>query len=309
LLYPLVAFHPWGHFFILIMSNVAKPIYRHFTKAELEREYSPSSCIPDIHVFLQEYAARSQVARQNCKVITGIQYGARADETLDFFPAASPNAPLEVFIHGGYWQALSKNESSFAAPDIVQNGVAFVALNYALAPKVNLDEIVRQCRAALAWLYQNADELGFDRQRIFISGSSAGAHLAAMVTATDWEREYALPNNLIKGCAAVSGVFDLEPIRFTYVNDPLQLDADAARRNSPLFLRPFVLTELIVCWGDNETSEFKRQSREFAAAWEAREVLEMRGYNHFNVILKLGDATMPLGQAVLRQIGADKREN
>ena len=291
------------------MPELEPPIHRHFTKAELEREYSPSSCIPEINVFLQEYAERSQVARQNCKVITGIRYGASADETLDFFPAASPNAPLEIFIHGGYWQALSKNESGFAAPDIVQNGVAFVALNYSLAPKVKLDEIVRQCRAALAWLYQNADEIGFDRQRIFISGSSAGAHLAAMVTATNWQRDFGLPNSLIKGCAAVSGVFDLEPIRFTYINAPLHLDTEAARRNSPLFLRPLVPTELIVCWGDNETSEFKRQSREFAAAWEAREIFEMRGHNHFDVILKLGDATTPLGQAVLRQIGADKPEN
>ncbi len=286
-----------------------KLVYRHFTQTELEREYSPSSCIPDINVCLREYAERSQVARQCCKVITDIRYGASAEETLDFFPAASPHAPLEVFIHGGYWQALSKNESSFAAPDFVRHGVAFAALNYALAPKATLDEIVRQCRAALAWLYQHADELGVNRQRIFVSGSSAGAHLAVMVTATNWQHDFGLPDHLIKGCTAVSGVFDLEPIRFTYVNDPLQLDAEAARRHSPLFLRPRVPTELIVSWGDNETSEFKRQSREFAAAWEAREVLEMRGYNHFDVILKLGDATTPLGQAVWRQIGADRSEN
>jgi len=287
------------------MSNNANPIYRHFTKAELEREYSPSSCVPDINVFLQKYAERSQAARQSCKVITGIRYGASADETLDFFPAASANAPVEVFIHGGYWQALSKDESSFAAPDFVQNGVAFVALNYSLAPKVDLDEIVRQCRHAIAWLYQNANDLGFDKKRIFISGSSAGAHLAAMVTATNWQRDFGLPNSLIKGCTAVSGVFDLEPLRFTYLNDPLQLDAETVRRHSPLFLRPGVPTDLIVSWGDNETAEFKRQSREFAAAWEAREVFEMSGHNHFDVILKLGEATTPLGQAVFRQIGAN----
>jgi len=278
-------------------------IYRHFTKAGLEREYSPSSCIADINIFLREYAERSQVARQNCKVITDIRYGASSDETLDFFPTSSPDAPVEIFIHGGYWQGLSKNESAFAAPDFVRHGVAFVALNYSLAPKVNLDEIVRQCRHSIAWLYQNADALGFDQNRLFISGSSAGAHLAAMVAATDWERDYALPDNLVKGCAAVSGVFDLEPIRFTAVNAPLQLNAETARRNSPLFLRPVVPTKLIVCWGNNETSEFKRQSREFAEAWEASEVFEMRGYNHFDVILKLGDAATLLGQAVLRQIG------
>ena len=292
-----------------MMAAGEKLVYRHFTQAELEREYSPSSCIPDINVFLREYAERSQVARQRCKVITDIRYGVSAEETLDFFPAASPHAPLEVFIHGGYWQALSKSESSFAAPDFVSHGVAFAALNYALAPKATLDEIVRQCRAALAWLYQHADELGFNRQQIFISGSSAGAHLAVMVTATNWQRDFGLPDHLIKGCTAVSGVFDLEPIRFTYVNEPLQLDAEAARRHSPLFLRPCVPTELIVSWGDNETSEFKRQSREFAAAWNAREVLEMRGYNHFDVILQLGDTTTPLGQAVLQQIGADRYEN
>jgi arylformamidase len=291
------------------MTNNTNPVYRNFTKAELEREYSPSSCVADINVFLQEYLERSRMARQNCKVITGIRYGASEDEALDFFPAASPSAPLEVFIHGGYWQGLSKNEASFAAPDFVQNGVAFVALNYALAPKVDLDEIVRQCRRSIAWLYQNADDLGFDKNRIFVSGSSAGGHLAAMVTATNWQRDFGLPENLIKGCAAVSGIFDLEPIRLTYVNDPLQLDAETARRNSPLFLRPHIPTPMIVCWGDNETSEFKRQSQEFAAAWKAHEAFEMSGYNHFDVIWQLGNTATRLGQAVMRQIGVGRHEN
>lgn len=288
------------------MSTGENFIYRQFTQAELEREYSPSSCVPDINVFLYEYAERSQLARQRCNVIAGLQYGSHAEETLDFFPAASPQAPLEVFIHGGYWQALSKDESSFAAPDFINHGVAFAALNYTLAPQADLDEIVRQCRAALAWLYQHARELGFDRNRVFISGSSAGAHLAAMVAATNWQRDFGIPDNLIKGCAAVSGVFDLEPIRFTYINAPLQLEAEVARRNSPLFLQPIIPTDLIVCWGENETAEFKRQSREFAAAWKAREVFEMPGHNHFDVILKLGDATTLLGQAVLRQIGISR---
>ncbi|MCG3117940.1 MAG: hypothetical protein ALAOOOJD_00065 [bacterium] len=283
------------------------PVYRSFTHAELEREYSPSSCVADINIFLQEYAERSRLARQTCAVQADLSYGAGPEETLDFFPAASANASVEVFIHGGYWQALSKNEASFAAPDFVRAGAAFVALNYALAPQVNLAEIVRQCRAALAWLYQNAASLGFDRERIFVSGSSAGAHLAAMVTATNWQHDYGLPNDLIKGCAAVSGVFDLAPIRLTYVNAPLHLDAESARRHSPLFLRPCVATPLIVCWGENETAEFKRQSREFAAAWgnagNPCEVFELAGYNHFDVICKLGDPATRLGQAVRRQIG------
>jgi arylformamidase len=293
------------------MNNDLNPIYRHFSKTELDREYSPSSCIADINVYLQAYTERSRMARASCAIIADIQYGISSDETLDFFPAPSKNAPLEVFIHGGYWQGLSKNESSFAAPDFVRAGVAFAVLNYALAPKVNLDEIVRQCRAAVAWLYQNADQLGFDRNRIFVSGSSAGAHLAAMVTATRWSgdigtRDLGLPNDLVKGCAAVSGVFDLEPIRFTYVNDPLYLDAESARRNSPLFLRPTVPTRLLVCWGDNETAEFKRQSREFAEAWgnagNPCELFELAGFSHFDVIFALGDTTTRLGQAVMRQI-------
>ena len=285
----------------------AQTIYRNFTKAELEREYSPSSCIRDIKVYLREYVKRSRAARQRCAVKTDIAYGSQAEETLDFFPAASKKAPLQIFIHGGYWQGLSKEESSFAAPDFVRAGCAFVALNYALAPHVTLDEIVRQCRAAVAWLYHHAAQVGFDPNRIFVSGSSAGAHLAVMATATNWQRDFGLPDNLIKGCTAVSGLFDLEPIRFTYVNDPLQLDAESARRNSPMFLRPVVPAPLIVCWGDNETAEFKRQSLEFAAAWHAHEVFEMRGYNHFDVIFKLGDASTPLGQAVWRQIGVARK--
>lgn len=290
-------------------ANGTKGIYRSFTKAELEREYSPSSCIPDINVFLRAYAERSRAARESCRMIANIPYGPHTDEIFDFFPAVSKNAPLQIFIHGGYWQALSKNDSSFAAPDFVRAGIAFVTLNYSLAPQAALDEIVRQCRAATAWLYRNAEQLGFAKNRIFVSGSSAGAHLAAMVAATNWQRDYNLPNGLVKGCTAVSGVFDLEPIRFTDVDAPLLLDAETARRNSPLFLRPIVPAKLIVCWGDNETAEFKRQSLEFAAAWEnvenATEVFEMAGYNHFDVILALGDTTTALGQAVMRQMGVD----
>jgi arylformamidase len=282
-------------------------IWRGFSQAELDREYSPSSCIPDIMVELRRYTQMSVAARQALPNFRTLGFGPHQDEVLDFFPARKPNAPLHVFIHGGYWQELSKDESCFAAPNFVAHGAAFAAINYTLAPQASVAEIVRQCRAALAWLFGHAAELGVDPARITVSGSSAGGHLVAMVLATDWGGQFGLPGDLVKGGCAVSGIFDLEPISLTYVNAPLRLDVRTAREVSPLHRLPAAPVPLILSFGDNETAEFKRQTGEYAAAWIGRDYpltfVPMRGFNHFDVILELNNPASALFRAVATQMG------
>ena len=277
-----------------------------FTQAELDREYSPSSCIPDIMVEIAKYVAESARAKQLLPNFRTLAFGPHKDEVLDFFPADRAHAPLHVYIHGGYWQELSKDESCFAAPNFVAHGAAFAVINYTLAPHATLDEIVRQCRAALVFLHANAAGLGFDPNRITVSGSSAGGHLVAMVMATDWSA-FGAPADLVKGGCAVSGVFDLEPLRLTYINAPLHLDAISARRNSPLHHLPSTPLPLIVSFGDNETAEFKRQTGEFAAAWIARDYpvsfVPMPGFNHFDVILELNNPASPLFRSLAAMMG------
>lgn len=286
-------------------------IYSTFDQSALDREYSPSSCIDDRDIYLDEYARASEAARsaalQDNACETDLRYGEGAEETLDLFlPAGAAPAPLHVFIHGGYWQLLSKDESCFAAPMFQQHGSYFAALNYTLAPHQTLTGIVEENRRAIAWLYANADKWGFDRDRIYLSGHSAGAHLAMMMLVTDWSR-LGLPTELIKGVCAISGVFDLEPVRLSYVNDVVGMSTNEAEQNSPILHDIINRCPIIFTYGDNETGEFKRQTDEYEAklldAGIPVTASEIADRNHFDVILDLADEDTWLSRQVLSQMG------
>ena len=287
------------------------PIYPSFDQATLDREYSPSSCVDDVNVYIYEYARASREARKagiaNGSCLCDLSYGADNDEQLDLFiPATTDSSPLHIYIHGGYWQELSKNESAFAATTFQEHGSFFAAINYSLAPQVSLTEIVAQNRRAIAWLYQQSVRWGFNRDRIYLSGSSAGAHLAMMMLVTDWE-QYDLPKDVIKGVSAVSGVYDLEPIRLSYVNDALGLDRNEAIANSPIHQKIRNECPVILAYGDNETAEFKRQTDEYKEfltnSVDAVIFDEIKGKNHFDVIMDLANSESWLCQQVLRQMG------
>jgi len=289
-------------------------IYSTFDQVELDREYSPSSCIDDINVFLDAYASVSSqvknVALAEGSCIQNLAYGSKADEQLDLFkPATAQAAPLHIYIHGGYWRALSKDDSAFAAPMFQQHGSFFAALDYTLAPNATLTQIVRQNRLAISWLFQNADNLGFDRNRIHLSGSSAGAHLAVMMLLTDWSR-YGLPQDVIKGVCAVSGIYDLEPIQLSYVNEPLGMSAREAAENSPMGKALRNHCPVILAYGDNETSEFKRQTNEYrdflSESAETTSFREIENRNHFDVIMDLMHSDSWLAQQVLSQMAISR---
>lgn len=294
------------------LNNQMTAIYRNFDKKMLEREYSPSSCVDDYMVHVDEYVSASEAARRLASAVDlaryDVAYGPLDSQRLDLFlpkPVAAP-APVQCFMHGGYWQELSKSYSSFAAPLFQYHGCAFAAFGYSLAPSRRLSDIVEECRTALAWLHRNAEWLNIDKERIFLSGSSAGAHLAMMLYTTDWEKR-GLPGDIVKGVCAVSGIYDLEPIRLTYVNDKLSMDEEEAALNSPLSRRPSALTPVISAWGDNETGEFKRQSLALAEKLERDgaplECMEIAGRNHFDVIMDLADGDSWLGRSILSQMG------
>lgn len=285
-------------------------IYANFDQATLDREYSPSSCVDDINDFLNEYERLSNIARQdalrqnNCHL--DLKYGPGDNETLDLFtPDNAAPGPLQVFIHGGYWQLLSKDESCFAAPFFQRHASWFAALNYTLAPQQTLTGIVDENRRAIAWLYESAAQFGYDRDRIYLSGSSAGAHLAIMMLTTDWST-YGLPHDAIKGVCALSGIYDLEPIRLTYVNDKVGLNNAEAAANSPARLALNNVCPLIMAYGDNETSEFKRQTDVYRELLETSgfsvEFKEIENRNHFDIVFDLMDCNTWLSRQVLRQM-------
>jgi arylformamidase len=267
--------------------------WRSLSDAEREREYSPSSCIGgDYRSYLDDYAEGSALARR-AHPPEVLRYGPAERQTIDLFvPAGVSRPPVLVFFHGGYWQELSKQESAFAAPQCLARGIAYAAVDYTLAPRATLAAIVTECRAALAALS--------GRGLLVVAGSSAGAHLAAMVAGEG-----------ASGAVLVSGLYELEPLIGTSINTALGLDAVGARSNSPLRMPLAGFPPSLVCWGENETDQFKRQSGAFAAALQAAgrpcTAFECAGCNHFDVILDLADPATELGRHTLDLIQSMRR--
>jgi len=286
-------------------------IYRHIAdKPTLEREYSPSSCVDNLNVFLDAYTTKSAAVRAAHPPVEH-RYGASDAEVLDLFAAparAGALRPLLIYIHGGYWQELSKNEHAFPAVALNRNGISYIAVNYGLAPQATLDEMVERCRRAVAWIAQHSAALGVDASAIHVAGSSAGGHLSAMTALADWSR-YGLAASPIRSVILLSGVYDLRPLPLTYINDAVRMSPTDALRNSPLLLidTAGAFPPALVAVGDNEPSELRRQSGEFADAIGRRGgVVQYHvapGRNHFDLPFDLGDESTPFGAMTLRHMG------
>ena len=280
----------------------------------LNQEYSPSSCIEDINVYIQQYIEQSHSAKSRADALeqlhADLPYGDRKTQGLDLYlPIGPSQRKLMVYIHGGYWQELSKEESSFAATNYQQHGFHFAVLDYTLAPDASLTAIVEENRRAIAWLYQNAARFGYDPEQIYISGSSAGAHLAMMMLQTQWS-EYieGYQGSIVKGLCAVSGIYDLQPLLPSYVNDALKMDVDEAKANSPIFRSAPKSVPIVMAVGDIETSEFKRQSQMMTEKL-LEQGLEVQfkvigERNHFDVILDLADPSSWLFQQTVKLMTA-----
>lgn len=283
-------------------------LYRNFqTQAELDAQYDVEKSVPDFMVYARHYIDESRLARHRLKCELDVPYGQTRDEHVDIFPAAQRKAPILIFIHGGYWRMLSSKEFSCVALGPVAAGVALVNVNYSLCPKVGIDEITRQARAAVAWTYRNAESFGGDRDRIYVTGHSAGGHLTAMCLNTDWPGEYGLPDDIIKGAMPVSGLFDIEPIRYTLMQPLLQFNGDEVARNSPVRHVRRNATPMLCTWGGDEPAEFARQSTEYAQAWSLAgnrvEVWSQPGANHFTAIYGFEDPKSELCRRLFRLMG------
>jgi arylformamidase len=227
-------------------------IFRGYDKKALDAEYNNRVKVKDALDWVARYGAESARVRAELPMKFDVAYGPHHDERLDVFAAArSGPAPIQLFIHGGYWHRLDKADFSFVARAFRPAGALTVVVNYALIPAVDMDALVRQVRSAIAWVHRNARELGGDPDRIFVTGHSAGGHLVGMLLATDW-RTFGAPADVLKGGCGVSGLYDLEPIRLCYLNDVLALTPESARRNSPLALTPPRPTPLILTDGGDE---------------------------------------------------------
>ncbi len=280
-------------------------LYRNFaTTDDLDAEYNLAARVPESAEIASRWAQESAHARKSLDCALGVRFGPTVEEYVDIFPAkGNADAPVHMFIHGGYWRRFGARDFSFIAPKLVEAGVTVVISNYALCPKVSVGEIVRQSRAAVASLHDHIADYGGDPNRITISGHSAGGHLAAMMMATDWTGDYGRPADLVKGACPISGVFDLEPIPYTYLQPYVQVTWGDVRRLSPIHLIPDDAPQITVAVGGAETDEFVRQSRTFHEAWCARglnaDFLEIEGRNHFDILDGFGDPDSALFHTVM----------
>ncbi len=273
-------------------------LYRDFTsQEEIDAHYSVLSNVPDADDRIRGWAERSAEAARRLECRLDVRYGPTVAEYCDIYPAGA-GAPVHVFLHGGYWRRFSARDHAFVVPQLVAAGVSVVMVNYALCPAVSLDEIVRQVRAAVAWTYGHAAEFGADPTRLTLSGHSAGGHLTAMALLTDWVGDYALPADIIKGAVAISGLYDLGFLPYCYVQPKVQATWDQVARLSPLFHLPEAAPPLLVAVGGDEPDEFRRQSRDFHAAWHAAHLpgdfLEVPGKHHLSVLEELESADREL---------------
>ena len=283
-------------------------VFGGYTQAELDLQYNNRARMPQFTEYFAEWEEWSAETQRKLPARLDVAFGDDPAETLDIFPAEQPNAPVQIMIHGGYWYSLDKKHDSFVAEGFRPHGITTVVINYGLAPEYGMDEIVRQNRAACAWVWHNAAELGIDRNRIYTVGQSAGGHLVAMMMATDWPAFSAgLPADLIKGGTSISGIYDMEPIRLCYLNDKVGMSEEVANRNSPILQTYPSAAPLMFVSGDIESDEYARQAEVMMALWEKLGYpsfhLQLPGYNHFTMANLLRQPDSALTRAVLSQMG------
>ena len=277
---------------------------------QLEAQLNPRITIKN-HRELTEAANRASAAYRARARNTNfdVAYGAMPREKMDLFLPDNPkDAPVEMFIHGGYWRSRDKEEYSYLAEQITAAGAISAIVDYELCLKVTVDEIVREMRACCAWLYRNIAQYGGSPDRIHLCGNSAGGHLVGMLLATHFPSFATdLPENLVKSAVPISGVFDCAPVVDISINAEIGLTPEMARRNSPILMKPAVKCPIVAAVGGAESDEFRRQSRAFVEAWKPYgmpiEYLEAAGKNHTTVVSETSVRGNPLMEARLRLLG------
>ncbi|WP_406633003.1 alpha/beta hydrolase [Amycolatopsis sp. WGS_07] len=272
---------------------------------DVDQDYSAQATVTEAEfdAVMARYRSASEAAVAGLDGHPDLAFDPLSDERLDVW-GISPGQlrPVVLAIHGGYWRMLSRHDTAFMAKALADAGIATVVPDYTLTPAAPLEEIVRQVRAAVAWVHRHGTEHSLDPDRIHVVGSSAGGHLTAMTAVGGWQHAAGVPEDVVKGAMTISGLFDLRPLVGSFANAWLNLDAPRAAALSPL-LAPPGTAPLHVAVAEHEAAGFHRQSKEFHAHWPAARAWTLvPGRNHFDVFLDLADPRSTLGQALIRLV-------
>jgi arylformamidase len=284
-------------------------VYKDFDQETLDKAYDNRGRFPDTDDCKNAQLAASDAAKAEYECKLDMRFGDGATDLLDiYFGQGTGPRPIHVFFHGGWWKSNTKTDFGFVARPFVPHGVTTLVVEYPLIPSVRMDKLIDRCRAALTWVWRNADSFGGDRDRITISGHSAGGHITQMMMQTDFP-SYGdgLPGDLVKAGCSISGVSDLEPVRFSFQNKELQFTEDEAREFSTLLMDPAHKGPLLAVAGAMEGEEFIRHTTALAEAWSSKgmdvECWVMDGKHHFTTINEYLDPHSKLSRKVREMAG------
>lgn len=288
------------------MTNV----YMHYDQAGLDAAYDNAKKIPaaTLQRYRQHWASESERARATIACDLDIAYGAGAGETLDIFRSPRRGlSPVQIYIHGGYWISNDKRDCSYVALAFTGAGFCNVVINYGLVPAVDLHEQVKQCGNALRWVAANIQKYGGDPEQIYVTGHSAGGHLAVMLLAD--------PNPVppgLKGVTSLSGLYDLEPVRLSFVNEKLSLSPHDVALLSPVKLRPRITSpKVLLTIGANEGDEWIRQMSDLVESWK-KALPNIHGEiipdtDHFSMRAALDDPDSSISRLIWQYMGVGKQ--
>ncbi len=280
-------------------------VFMDYDQVELDAAYDQRIYAPLMARTIKRYGSASAAARARLGAPRRFAYGPTPVEGLDVFATERANAPIFVFIHGGAWRVGEAKDYAFLAELFVNAGAHYVAIDFVAieAAGGDLRIMADQVRRAIAWVHKNAASFGGDPNRLYVGGHSSGGHLCGVALVTDWQKDFGLPADAVKGGLAMSGPYDMKAVRLSkrssYVKFTDEIEqAMSSPRHLDLLRAPVVVT-----YGSNETPEFKRQGRDFAAAVKVAgkpvELIEAADFDHFEMVETLGNPYGPNGRAAL----------
>ncbi len=281
-------------------------VWHEMDQVELDAAYDQSVYAPLLQQILKRYASSSNEMRMRLGAPKRLAYGPTPVEALDLYPARTPNAPIFVFIHGGAWRSGESKSYGFPAELFVNAGANYIALDFISVDAANGDigVMADQVRRAIAWTFKNASSFGADSNRLYIGGHSSGGHLCGVALVTDWQKDFGLSQDIVKGGLCMSGMYDLKPVRLSKRSSYVKFtDAMEETMSSQRHIEK-LRAPIVVTYGTNETPEFQRQNRDFAAAVKAAgkpaELVEAPNFGHFEMCETLGNPYGPNGRAALK---------